>query len=114
MARGARSIRGSLGAYLLASLGLVAVLALVLWLGWRGPAPAGGCRVTLAADGALTAATLDDGSRLQELSPGESRSVPPGAYRVVLFAADGSTREGRLELVAGERTLDGTTTLSRP
>ena len=101
MRRGARSIKGSLGAYLTASLVALAALALVLWLGWpglRGGLGGGAAGVELAADAAWTQAVLDDGHRQLTLSRGERVEVPPGSYRVTLLLPDGSTEQQSLEI----------------
>lgn len=96
MPRGARSIHGSLGAYLAASVAALGGLAIVLWLGWPRSSPG---QVELAADSTWTEAALDDGRRQFSLVPGQSLSVPPGTYRLTLLSAEGAT-ESR-ELVVG-------------
>ena len=90
MRRGARSIRGALGAYLTASLVALAALGLALWLAW--PSFAGrGTQVELAADSGWTQAALDDGRRQYSLEPGRGLEVPPGDYRLTLLGPDGRT-----------------------
>ena len=97
MRRGARSIRGALGAYLTASLVALAALGLALWLGW--PSFAGrGTRVELAADSGWTQAALDDGRRQYTLEPGRGIEVPPGEYRLTLLGPDGRTESRRITL----------------
>jgi len=92
--RGARSIRGALGAYLTAALVALAALALVLWLGW--PSPGGHAQVELAADSGWSEAALDDGRRQYSLEPGRGIEVPPGDYRLTLLASDGRTESRRV------------------
>lgn len=101
MRRGARSIRGALGAYVWASGALVLGLALVLW--WR-PRAEHVTRVELPDDPALIGATLQsDALDLPlELARGASLDVPPGDYRLRLFLSDGTVRESSLR-VEGER-----------
>ena len=95
MRRGARSIRGALGAYLTASLVALAALGLALWLGW--PSFGGrGARVELAADSGWTQAALDDGRRQYSLEPGQHVAVPPGDYRLTLLSPDGRTESRRI------------------
>jgi hypothetical protein len=99
--RGARSIRGSLGAYLTASLLALAALALALWLGWPAWRDGHGGRaggVELAGDAAWTQAVLDDGHRQFTLGRGERVEVPPGSYRLTLLAPDGRAEQRSLEL----------------
>jgi hypothetical protein len=106
--RGARSIRGSLGAYLTASLVALAVLALALWLGWPawrgglGGRPAG---VELARDAAWMQAVLDDGHRQFTLSRGERVELPPGGYRLTLLRPDGGVEQRSLEIGKAPITL---------
>ena len=101
MRRGARSIRGSLGAYLTASLVALAVLALALWLGWPAWRAGLGGRaagVELARDAAWSQAVLDDGHRQFTLSRGERVELPPGSYRVTLLLPDGSAEQRSLAI----------------
>jgi len=99
--RGARSIRGSLGAYLTASLVALAALALALWLGWpawRGALGGRAAGVELAGDATWTQAVLDDGHRQYTLDRGQRVEVPPGSYRLTLLAPDGRAEQRSLEL----------------
>jgi len=103
--RGARSIRGSLGAYLVASSLALAALALALWLGW--PPAGSGARdgVELAPGSPWTEAALDDGRRQFSLSPGQRVAVPPGEYRLTLRTADGRIESRTIEVGAGGTQL---------
>ncbi|MFT7465497.1 MAG: hypothetical protein ACI9EF_003866, partial [Pseudohongiellaceae bacterium] len=104
MAVGARSLRGAMSTYTWVATAVTAGLALVLWLGpCHAPSPAA---VTLSAEGPWLEATLDDGSQLWELLPGEPLLLTPGDYRVTLFGADGHARRqdmtvGRINLTLG-------------
>ena len=95
MRPGARSIRGAMGAYALAGFLLVALLALVLWIG--GPEPQR-CYVTLPADSRWTSAALDDGRSLRTLQRGERVEAPPARYRVTLLDAEGRSEERTLDV----------------
>lgn len=102
--RGARSILGSLPAYGWAALALVAALSLAVL--WGGP-DAAVSRVRLTGGGPWHTASLqDDALRLHVLRAGEERELPPGAYRVTLFAHDGAEAHREVQLVAGEVELD--------
>lgn len=107
MAHGARSIRGSLGAYLAASVVALVALALALWLGWPAAgADAGSAgRIELASGSAWVEAALDDGRRQYSLARGQGLEVPPGRYRLTLLAPDGRTESRTIELGAGETLL---------
>jgi hypothetical protein len=99
--RGARSLRGALGAYLAASVIALALLALVLWLGWpRGAGGGGG--VELAAESAWAEAALDDGHRQFSVGRGQRVAVPPGHYRLLLRSPDGRTESRELDVGPGD------------
>lgn len=101
MAHGARSIRGAMGAYTWVATLLTAALALLLWLGpCHEPSPAS---VLLAPEGPWIEATLDDGTRLWELTPGQALLLAPGTYRVTLFAVDGQAR--RHDIIVGKEDI---------
>jgi hypothetical protein len=102
VARGARSLRGALGAYAAAGAAAVLALALVLW--WGGPRPEESV-VTLRAGGACTGAVLDDGQRRHELRPGGALRLPPGRYRVTLLDAAGAGALLELDLPPGATQL---------
>ena len=100
MGRGARSIRGSLGAYLTASLVALAALALALWLGWPllAGGAGGGATVELADDAVWVQAVLDDGRHQYSVARGERVELPSGSFRVTLLASDGRTELRVLEV----------------
>jgi hypothetical protein len=100
--RGARSIRGALGAYLTASVFALASLALVLWLGWPSRDAS---TVELAADSAWIEAALDDGRLQFSVRRGASAEVPPGSYRLTLLSSDGSTESRAIDVGAGRTRL---------
>jgi hypothetical protein len=102
MRRGARSIRGAMGAYALAGVLAVAVLALVLWVG--GPSPQR-CVVELPADAPWTSAVLDDGRSLHALFPGERIELLPGSYRLTLEDARGGSELRTLDLSDAPTTI---------
>ncbi len=102
MRRGARSIRGALGTYLWVSSAAVVALALVLWLGPDGAPET--TRVVLAPG--WEGATLDVDGRTWELRAGAELELPPGTYRVTLFAPDGEPERRELEL-SGELVVVG-------
>ena len=104
MRRGARSIRGSLGAYLTASLVALAALGLVLWLGWPRLFGDSTFNIELAADSDFSKAALDDGHHQYTLDPGQPLSIPPGDYRLTLLTPDGRT-ESRPITVTDELLL---------
>ena len=100
--RGARSVAGSLTAYLKAGIGAVLVMVVVLLLAVGREPPR--AAVELSGDGPWTSATLDDGRRVLVVEAGQRIEAPPGDYRLLLLAADGHSERRRLT-VAGELTL---------
>jgi hypothetical protein len=92
-----------MGAYAAASVLLVGVLALVLWLGRPEPLR---CHVALPAGSRWSAAALDDGRTPRTLRRGESVEMPPGRYRLTLFDESGGSELRELD-VAGELTTIG-------
>jgi hypothetical protein len=100
MRRGARSIRGAMGAYTLAAFVAVLLLGGVLYLAWPTDPTS---YVTLAADSTWVHAVLDDGTRQVAVERGQRVPAPPGDYRVTLL--DGAGRsELRSLTVAGALT----------
>ena len=98
-------MRGALGTYAKASVGVVLLLALALWLGpWSGRG--GEVRVELLR-GSCTGATLDDGLHLFELAPGDALAVPPGHYLVTLFGPRGETRRETIDVAPDDRVVIG-------
>jgi hypothetical protein len=89
-----------MGAYALAGVLAVMLLALVLWIG--GPETPR-CDVELAVDSPWTAAVLDDGRAQRALRAGERIEAPPGAYTLTLLDDDGGS-EVRVLQVAGPLT----------
>jgi hypothetical protein len=102
MRRGARSIRGAMGAYALAGALAVAALGVVLWIG--GP-EAPRCEVTLPADARWTHAVLDDGRTQRTVERGQRIEAPPARYRVTLLGADGASEHREVEVSGPLTTL---------
>ena len=100
MRRGARSVRGAMGAYALAAFGAVVVLGAVLWLIWPRDQVS---YVMLSADSAWTHAVLDDGVAQVAVARGEQVRAEPGEYRLTLMADDGRS-EQRPVTVSGAMT----------
>jgi len=98
VARGARSLRGAMGAYAAAGALAVLALALVLWIG--GPrAPV--AQVTLPAGAGLAGAVLEAPGARHALQPGAVLELPPGRYRLTLLREAGAPEVREVELPAG-------------
>jgi hypothetical protein len=90
-----------MGTYAYVSAAAVLLLALVLWLGpgMREETT----QVTLAPgwEGAL----LESDSNSWELNAGEILVLPPGNYRLTLFATDGAARRRTVHVVGEELSV---------
>ena len=100
---GARSVRGSLSAYLKASVVALLLLAVALWWGWgRGDPAAAAPRVSLSASAGWRHAALESGPTLLTLQPGEELVLTPGAWRVTLVPEEGEPVVQTLSLEPGQ------------
>ena len=101
MKPGARSIRGAMGTY--AVVALVALIVVALLLRYGPDLRPARAQVTLPAEAGWSGAVLSRADATWELSAGESLELPPGTWKLRLFAHDGAVEDRALTLSADEQ-----------
>lgn len=101
MKPGARSIRGAMGTY--AVVALIALVLVALLLRYGPDLRPARAQFTLPEAAGWSGAVLSRADATWELSAGESLELPPGAWKLRLFADDGSVEDRALTLSADEQ-----------